>query len=103
VTANLPPEIAVAFALVLAWEQSAKPGQLPPMDVHAAALKIESYRAAHGDGPPRERAIDKFMRTIRSDTPPQMPAWDAALAGNPQPQPGERAADRFRRQRLAQG
>jgi hypothetical protein len=97
---TLPPEIQVAFALVLAWEQTAKAGELPPMDVHAAALKIASYRAAHGDGQPRESAVDRFMRTARGDSPKEMPPWDAALIGD-QAQPGERASDRFRRLRLA--
>jgi uncharacterized ParB-like nuclease family protein len=98
---TLPPEIQIAVANVRAWEATAKPGELPPMDVHAAAIKIQNYRAAHGDGQPRERAVDKFIRTIRSDSPPQMPAWDPALAGNSQSQPAERAADRFKRLRLA--
>jgi len=97
---GLPPEIQIEFAKVRAWEATAKPGDLPSIEVHAAALRIQNYRAAHGDGQPRERAVDKFMRTIRQDSPPVMPSWQAP-AGN-QSQPVERAADRYRRQRLAQ-
>jgi hypothetical protein len=96
----LPPEIQIEFAKVHAWEATAKPGELPPMDVHAAAIKIQNYRAAHGAGQPVERAIDKFKRTVRADDPPKMPPWNSALAGN-QSQSVERAAERFRRLRLA--
>jgi len=93
-------DIAADVAKVRAWEATAKTGELPPIDVHAAALRIKNHLAAQGAGPPRERAVDKFMRTIRQDSPPVMPSWQAP-AGN-QSQPVERAADRYRRQRLAQ-
>jgi hypothetical protein len=95
-------DIAADVATVRAWETTAKPGELPPIDVHAAALRIQNHLAPRGAGPPRvESAIDKFKRTVREDTPPMHPNWDPALAGNSQPKPGERAVDKFRRQRLA--
>ena len=78
---NIPAEIVVAIAKVSAWEsRPPKPGELPPLDVHAAALQIESYRAAQGAGQQVERAVDRFKRMVRQDTPPEMPAWDPALA-----------------------
>jgi hypothetical protein len=63
--------------IVRAWEATAKPGDLPSLDVHAHALKIQEYRRAQGVGnsPPRVDAFDKFQRLERLDSPPQMPAW----------------------------
>jgi hypothetical protein len=49
-----------------------------PADVQEAARKVQSWldRQQQATQPRPERAIDKFRRTIRSDTPPVMPAWD---------------------------
>jgi hypothetical protein len=79
-------------------------GNLPPPDVQQAAAKVQSWldRQQQAPQPQRVDAFDKFQRLERSDSPPPMPAWSRELAGNSQPQPGERAADKFKRQRLAQ-
>jgi hypothetical protein len=94
-------DIQADVAKVRAWEANAKPGELPSIEVHAAALRIQNHLAAQGAGQRVESAIDRFMRTVRQDSPAQMSAYDRALVGNSQPPPGERAADRFKRLRLA--
>jgi hypothetical protein len=82
---------------------------MPPDNVRVAHARCASWLAEQQKPAspamtaPHISAIDRFKQTVRQDDPPEMPAWsrDRALAGN-QSQPSERAADKFRRQRLAQ-
>jgi hypothetical protein len=56
--ANVPPHVAAAAKVVDDW------------------LKGQPNVAGNPQPQPRpERANDKFARTVRSDTPPAMPAW----------------------------
>jgi hypothetical protein len=76
---------------------------MPPSHVAAAQQRCQAWLEAQKSAsavPRVESAIDKFERTVRPDDPPQMPAWDPALAGN-QSQSVECAAERFKRLRLA--
>jgi hypothetical protein len=72
-----PPDIQESARIFREWEATAKPGDLPPLDVHAHALKVQEHLRAHGASQPQrvESAIDKFKRTVREDSPPSMPAW----------------------------
>ncbi|MFY9771035.1 MAG: hypothetical protein WBG18_19445 [Xanthobacteraceae bacterium] len=99
-----PPDIQESVRIFRAWAEANPNGDIAPADVHAHALKIQNYRRTQGDLKSQrvESAIDRFKRLERSDSPPSMPAWSRELAGNSQPQPGERAANKFKRQRLAQ-
>jgi hypothetical protein len=77
----------------------------PPPDVQEAARKVQAWVDRPKPEPqsqpqPQLNATERFKATVRADDPPLMPAWDRALAGNSQPQPGERAGERFLRQRL---
>jgi hypothetical protein len=76
-TDNPPPDIAESDRIVRAWSATAKPGDLPPLEVHAHALKIHNHLRTHGASqPPRvQSAIDRFKLMPRSDSPPVMPAW----------------------------
>jgi MoxR-like ATPase len=97
-----PPDIQESARIFRAWTD-ANPGEIPPADVHAHALKVQNYLRTQGAAnsqPQRvESAIERFKRLVREDAPPAMPAWDPALAGNSQSQSVERAVDRFRRAR----
>ena len=97
-------DIQESDRIVRAWEATAKPGDLPPLHVHAHALKLHEHLRAHGadNSQPQLSAVDRFKRMPRSDAPQQHPAWDGTLVGNSVPH-SERAADKFRRQRLARG
>lgn len=101
---TLPHAVAADRALVLAWVEFAPPGAMPPPHVAAAQQRCQGWLDAQKSAsavPREEPAIERFKRLVRQDSPAQMPAWDPALAGNSQSQSVERAADRFRRLRLA--
>jgi len=101
-TDPLPLGIAVDRTTVQTWLDNAKPGEMPPDNVRAAHARCQQWFDAQKPSSPAPRvesAIDKFKRTIRQDSPPVMPSWQAP-AGN-QSQAVERAADRFKRLRLA--
>jgi hypothetical protein len=63
--------------IVRAWEATAKPGDLPPLEVHAHALKIQSHLRAQGASQPQrvESAAERFKRLPRSDTPAPAEPW----------------------------
>ena len=88
-----PPDIAEHARAVQAWLDSQKPTAPQPQQQPSTDSAIPSAQLS---------GVERFKATVRSDSPPEMPAWnrDQALAGNLQPQPHERAADRFMRQRL---
>jgi hypothetical protein len=72
-----PPDIQESARVVRAWETTAKPGDLPPLDVHAHALKIQGHLRAQSNAQPQrvESAADKFKRLPRSDTPAPAEPW----------------------------
>jgi hypothetical protein len=80
-----PPEVAAAAAVVDAWLKGQPASATAVTTTPAPRQQIES-------------AIERFTNTVRSDDPPERPAWDGSLAfaGNAPPQ---RAADRFMQQR----
>jgi hypothetical protein len=54
----------------------------PPPEIQEAARKVEEYLKSQppiaGSPQPQQRpetAAERFARTVRSDTPPVMPAW----------------------------
>jgi len=106
-TDNVPPDIQESARIFSAWT-AANPGQIPPADIHAHALKVQSHLRAqgwNGNVAPTsavtrvESAVDQFKHLIREDTPPQHPAWrDPRPSNNSQPRE-ERAGDRFMRLR----
>lgn len=95
---DLPPDIQESFRRVQAWEQTAKPGDLPPIEIHAHALKVQEHLRSHSSSEqhPRVDAFQKFRQTVRSDDPPQMPPWSAASVTPGLDLP---AAERFMAQR----
>jgi hypothetical protein len=87
---NKPPEaVQRAAEIVSAWLKDQPVPGTAVTTTPAPRQQIES-------------AIQKYMGTERSDTPPERPAWDGSLAfaGNAPPQ---RAADRFMQQRRDRG
>jgi hypothetical protein len=110
---DLPPALAADRALVLAWVELAKPGEMPPAGVVAAQARCaawlgENRRPAIAQQPNKPTdnatqlsAIERFKnQTTRPDAPPKMADWnrDQAFADSPQPQS---AAERFKALRLS--
>lgn len=50
-----------------------------PPEVQAAAKVVDKWvrerEQQQAQSQPQERAVDKFRRTVRQDTPPVMPSW----------------------------
>jgi hypothetical protein len=60
----------------------------PPPEIEEAARKVDAWLKSQppivGSQQPQQRpetAAERFARTIRSDTPPLMPAWKNPRSG----------------------
>jgi hypothetical protein len=54
------------------------PDDKPPFEIQRAAAKVQAWLDSQkpaAASQPRERAVDRFARMPRIDTPPQMPPW----------------------------
>jgi hypothetical protein len=50
----------------------------PPLEIQQAAAKVQAWLDSQkpvATSQPRERAVDRFARTPRSDTPAPQPPW----------------------------
>jgi hypothetical protein len=105
---NLPATLVADRALVQAFVDNAKPGELPNAGVVAAQARCqqwldESRKHAPAQEPPQPQlsAIERFKGFVREDAPKPQPAWNVEQAfADSTPSP--RAADKFKRQRLEQ-
>jgi hypothetical protein len=103
---SLPPELIADRALVQAFIDNARPGELPNAGVVAAQQRCQQWLDAQKPAPAQHLqqqpiGYERFKQTVSQDQPPEMPAWDREKAFADST-PSQRAADKFKRQRLEQ-
>ena len=77
---DLPPDVAAARALVQQFVDNAKPGDIPSVAVQAAQARCQQWLDSQKPAAAQPRAelpFERFKRQhlVRSDSPPEMPAW----------------------------